>query len=230
MGTGTTVSSPGMLFDGNALGNGSSSPAVMTHPHRGMFAGGAYPQMGHAGMGMGMGMGIGMGMGMGMGMGAGSPDALMLQLRRNQQMMLEQMHRLQLQQRRQQRTARHSAPSTSNAVPISEDRLRTVFALVSNNALDEIMDLLDAGAVDPDVRDAGGNTPLMAACAAGHRRMTRQLLRRGANVNRRNEEGNTPLHFCVAAGHAELAAYLVSKGADERAKNRRGLAPSERFA
>ena len=62
--------------------------------------------------------------------------------------------------------------------------------------------------------------------------MTRQLLRRGANVNRRNEEGNTPLHFCVAAGHAELAAYLVSKGADERAKNKRGLAPSssERFA
>ena len=168
-----------------------------------------------------------MGMGMGMGMGAGSPDALMLQLQRNQQMMLEQMQRLQLQQQQQQQTARHSAPSMSNAASIPEDRLRTVFALVSNNAVDEMVDLLDAGAVDPDVRDAGGNTPLMAACAAGHRRMTRHLLRRGANVNRRNEEGNTPLHFCVAAGHAELAAYLVSKGADERAKNRRGLAPSE---
>jgi|TARA_B100001540_G_scaffold223574_1_gene197797 ankyrin repeat protein len=100
-----------------------------------------------------------------------------------------------------------------------------VFELVRANAIEEVVALVDSRAIDVDLADARGNTVLMASCAAGHRRMTKQLLKRGAGVNRRNAEGDTPLHFCVAGGHVELGEYLLGKGADERAVNARGVKP-----
>ena len=113
---------------------------------------------------------------------------------------------------------------------VTEERLRRVFHLVADNADDEVMGLIDSGAVGVDLADNGGNTLLMASCAAGHKRLSRHLVKRGAGLNRRNAEGNTALHFALAMGHVELGDFLVAKGADDGVTNNYGMSPFEGLA
>ncbi|ACO67070.1 predicted protein, partial [Micromonas commoda] len=68
-------------------------------------------------------------------------------------------------------------------------------------------------------------TLLMASCAAGHKRLSRHLVKRGAGLNKRNAEGNTALHFALAMGHVELGDFLVAKGADDGVTNNYGMSP-----
>lgn len=49
--------------------------------------------------------------------------------------------------------------------------------------------------LDIDCRDVSGNTPLMAACAAGQLEATVLLIELGADVNVTNNQGETALHF-----------------------------------
>ena len=113
---------------------------------------------------------------------------------------------------------------------VAEDRLRRVFHLVAENADDEVMDLIDTRAVDVDLVDQSGNTLLMASCAAGHKRLSRHLVKRFAGLNLQNLEGNTALHFALAMGHSELGDFLVAKGADDGVTNNYGLSPFEGLA
>ena len=113
---------------------------------------------------------------------------------------------------------------------VAEDRLRRVFHLVAENADDEVMDLIDTRAVDVDLVDQSGNTLLMASCAAGHKRLSRHLVKRSAGLNLQNLEGNTALHFALAMGHSELGDFLVAKGADDGVTNNYGLSPFEGLA
>ena len=113
---------------------------------------------------------------------------------------------------------------------VAEDRLRRVFHLVADNADDEVMDLIDTRAVDVDLVDQSGNTLLMASCAAGHKRLSRHLVKRFAGLNLQNLEGNTALHFALAMGHSELGDFLVAKGADDGVTNNYGLSPFEGLA
>ena len=113
---------------------------------------------------------------------------------------------------------------------VAEDRLRRVFHLIADNADDEVMDLIDTRAVDVDLVDQSGNTLLMASCAAGHKRLSRHLVKRFAGLNLQNLEGNTALHFALAMGHSELGDFLVAKGADDGVTNNYGLSPFEGLA
>lgn len=57
------------------------------------------------------------------------------------------------------------------------------------------------------VNDASqqGETPLMMACIKGHLALARELLRRGADVNR---EGWTPLHYAASADTPQTLAII----------------------
>jgi ankyrin repeat protein len=72
-----------------------------------------------------------------------------------------------------------------------------------------------------------GNTLLHVASQNGNKRVVKLALRRGANINLRNNGGNTPLHYAYAYGFEELGEYLKAKGADDTLQNLEGLTPYE---
>jgi hypothetical protein len=96
---------------------------------------------------------------------------------------------------------------------------------------DELEDLLLTGLLDVNAeRDAGGNTLLIVAAQAGQRRVVKQLLRRGADLNAQNGKGNTALHYCFMYNFRDLGEYLISKGADDTISNADSLTAHEASA
>ena len=57
----------------------------------------------------------------------------------------------------------------------------------------------------PSTTQGQGNTLLLVAGQNGLKRISKMLLRFGANVNAQNERGQTALHFCFSYGFLELA-------------------------
>ena len=117
--------------------------------------------------------------------------------------------------------------------------------------------LLAHPAIRVDATNAANETPLMMACLKGNIEAARELLSRGAAVNR---SGWTPLHYAasgpsvallelllgsgaeinalspnrttplmMAAGYGSPAAaeWLLGKGADARARNDKGLSAAD---
>ena len=77
------------------------------------------------------------------------------------------------------------------------------------------------------MRDAHGNTPLIAACQNGAGRVAKLCLRRGTDVNGVNAKKNGALHFAARFGFDALARWLIDNGADTRAVNENGKKPFE---
>ncbi|KAG1701493.1 hypothetical protein DVH05_010793 [Phytophthora capsici] len=107
------------------------------------------------------------------------------------------------------------------AAPPADDY--DLFSAARHNRFDSVMYMLDQG-VSVNSRDAFGNSLLSIACQNGLKRIAKLALRRGANINSRNNRGNTALHFCFAYGYGDsLGAYLISKGADTTIENDDGM-------
>ena len=105
-----------------------------------------------------------------------------------------------------------------------------LFALVRANAVADVLSMLDSAGphAAPQLlaaRDEAGNTPLMVACSAGHRRLTKAFVTRGGGLNAQNERGQTALHYAYGFGHTELGHFLISSGADDSLRNSYGLLP-----
>ena len=98
-----------------------------------------------------------------------------------------------------------------------------IFSKVRHNRLEEVGDFLRSG-VPLNLRDRFGNTMLAIACQNGLKRMSKLLLRRGADINATNHNGNTPLMFCFKYGFRDtLGQYLIAKGADSTMVNKEGF-------
>ena len=67
--------------------------------------------------------------------------------------------------------------------------------------------LLESGA-DPNVRQAGGWTPLHQAAAHGRVDLVELLLARGADGGAESEDGSRPRDLAARAGHREVVARL----------------------
>jgi len=78
-----------------------------------------------------------------------------------------------------------------------------------------------------DVRDRFGNTPLIVAAQNDRKRISKLLVKAGADLNAANVAGNAPLHYCYAYGHFDLAEFLERRGADVSVRNEAGVAPRD---
>ncbi len=102
---------------------------------------------------------------------------------------------------------------------------------VNNNRMDVAVWLLDSGA-DVTARGSGGFTVLHAVCLEMENPLTpddqaewiRFLIRRGADVNAREDDGSTALFWAALGEYAALVA-LVESGADLNIGDNEGIAP-----
>lgn len=103
-----------------------------------------------------------------------------------------------------------------------EGAMRKAILAAKSNNVAEMEDALEED-IQINTADAFGNTLLILAAQQGSKRMSKFLLRRGANLNLQSLTGNTALHYCYAYAQYDLAEYLKTKGADDSILNADGL-------
>lgn len=85
-------------------------------------------------------------------------------------------------------------------------------------------------AVDVELTNKDGWTPLHCAASQGHLEIVQQLLARNAIVNSRAADQATPLHVACRGGHARIVRALVAAGAAVGAKDAAGQLPKQLVA
>jgi ankyrin repeat protein len=99
---------------------------------------------------------------------------------------------------------------------------------VRNNRHGDVEDMLTGPhAVDPDIRDAHGNTVLAVATQNNRKRIVKSAVRAGVPLDAQNAQDQTAMHFAYAYGYDELAEYLIRKGANPMVTNCHGMRPDE---
>jgi len=83
-------------------------------------------------------------------------------------------------------------------------------------------DLEQAGSVVFDGETIEGATPLWCAAAAGHMDIVKNLLAKGAGVNKTTLTNSTPLRAACFDGHFDIVKLLIEQGADIEIANRHG--------
>ncbi len=90
---------------------------------------------------------------------------------------------------------------------------------------DELLATLKADSPAPDARDRDGATLLTLAARRGRLDVLRELIRRGADVERRGLYGLTPLGAAAMGGHDLLVQDLLRAGADPERWSASGHTP-----
>ena len=94
------------------------------------------------------------------------------------------------------------------------DTFQTFLNACRNGQKSIVKILLERGGIDPNRRDAEGNTALHYACREGYRDLAVLLLEKGADASSANNRGETPLHAAARKGNREILARLLDAGAD----------------
>ena len=106
------------------------------------------------------------------------------------------------------------------AAVLPDEAKAAAVAAAANDDMETVQELLNVGAPIDVCDRATGNTILMGAAKSGSKRIIELCLRKGANINRRNNKGETCLH--LAAPHPKIAEMMIRKGANITVKNKNG--------
>lgn len=115
--------------------------------------------------------------------------------------------------------ARDAAPAPS------EDSLTNIWVAVKTGNREALKTHL-TNRVDLNTQDPqSGLTPLSWTVFAGAVEIAEQLIKAGADVNRKNRDGGTPLHEAAFMGQDRIARILLQNAADVEARNDDGQTP-----
>jgi hypothetical protein len=111
-----------------------------------------------------------------------------------------------------------SFPSTDSFEPLTLFSFDGLNKRVSNRlylGLEIIKAKIDNGANPKDMTTHGDRTCLMLAVLANDYRLTKKLVKLGADVNKKSQFGETALGFATEFKRPKIAKYLRSEGAVE---------------
>jgi hypothetical protein len=106
-----------------------------------------------------------------------------------------------------------SSPHELQQQPRSSRLDRTLIEAVEDGELDDIRELMDAGA-NVNAAVPGDGSPLIVAAREGHTDIVRLLLERGADVNLSVPGDGAPLSMAAREGHLDIVQLLLDRGAD----------------
>ena len=86
-------------------------------------------------------------------------------------------------------------------------RVSPIQSAVAGRHLEITTLLLEAGA-SPNLREAGGHTPLHTAAQNGDVKIVHKLLFGGADLEAKSEKGETPLDMALQSSHSEVVTLL----------------------
>ena len=104
----------------------------------------------------------------------------------------------------------------------AEDGLPAIHKAFRDDSPKVVEVLIDQPALNVNLRNSAGETPLMMAAIRGNLSAMRRLIERGAQVN---QEGWAPLHYAASQTAGEPLALLLDKGADINARSPNGSTP-----
>jgi len=93
---------------------------------------------------------------------------------------------------------------------------------IRESSLKVVAALMERPEIRVEVRNRDDESPLMMAALKGMTELCRQLIRRGADVNK---PGWTPLHYAATNGHLEVMALLLNEFAYVDATSPNGTTP-----
>jgi hypothetical protein len=97
-----------------------------------------------------------------------------------------------------------------------------LFLAISAKAWPVVKVLVNAKGIELDERNSHDETPLMLAVIQGEVEVARELIEKGADVNK---TGWTPLHYAASKGHLELIHLLLDEDAYIDAESPNGTTP-----
>lgn len=118
-----------------------------------------------------------------------------------------------------------SAAAQSPEQPPADRSFRTIVEAAEHGALDAVQAFLDQGQGVDAVKNAKGETALLAALRANHVDVTNFLLDQGADPRVTEVLKNNALHLAARWGDLATSERLVELGVDVNARNNRNRTP-----
>ncbi|MBC7702025.1 ankyrin repeat domain-containing protein [Aquabacterium sp.] len=110
-------------------------------------------------------------------------------------------------------TLKQGGPWQTQPVAVLIGSEQQLMTLARQSQWGEALALLKASNPDPNVSDELGATPLSLAAGGGQTELVKELLRRGAEPDRRGAGGMTPLGVAAFNGHELVVRELLRRGA-----------------
>jgi ankyrin repeat protein/L-ascorbate metabolism protein UlaG (beta-lactamase superfamily) len=107
----------------------------------------------------------------------------------------------------------------------NDQKIGELHKAIGNNEIEKVMKMIDDDISLLESPNPRGSSPLCVAASKGYKDIVKYLIKKGADVNKRNLFGSTPLHYAAWASDLESFTVLLKAGANINAENNEGQTP-----